>query len=28
VPYCIDLLGGPRLDGNADVVQVFRPPGK
>jgi molybdopterin adenylyltransferase len=28
VPYCIDLLGGPRLDGNADVVQVFRPPSK
>ena len=25
IPYCIDLLGGPRLEGNAAVVQVFRP---
>ncbi|MBM4060755.1 MAG: molybdopterin adenylyltransferase [Planctomycetes bacterium] len=25
IPYCIDLLGGPRLDGNPAVVQVFRP---
>ncbi|MGE3855197.1 MAG: molybdopterin adenylyltransferase [Planctomycetota bacterium] len=25
IPYCIDLIGGPRLDGNPDVVKVFRP---
>ena len=25
IPYCIDLLGGPYLDGNPAVVQVFRP---
>lgn len=25
VPYCIDLIGGPRLEGNPAVVQVFRP---
>lgn len=25
IPYCIDLIGGPRLEGNAAVVQVFRP---
>ena len=25
VPYCIDLIGGPRLEGNPDRVQVFRP---
>jgi molybdopterin adenylyltransferase len=25
VPYCIDLIGGPRLEGNEDVVKVFRP---
>jgi molybdopterin adenylyltransferase len=25
IPYCIDLIGGPRLDGNAAKVQVFRP---
>jgi molybdopterin adenylyltransferase len=28
IPYCIDLIGGPRLEGNADVVQVFRPQAK
>lgn len=28
IPYCIDLIGGPRLEGNAAVVQVFRPEGK
>lgn len=28
IPYCIDLIGGPRLEGNPDVVQVFRPKGK
>ena len=25
VPYCIDLAGGPYLEGNPDVVTVFRP---
>jgi molybdopterin adenylyltransferase len=25
IPYCIDLLGGPYLEGNPSVVQVFRP---
>ncbi|MBM3976735.1 MAG: molybdopterin adenylyltransferase [Planctomycetes bacterium] len=25
IPYCIDLIGGPRLDGNPAAVQVFRP---
>ncbi|MGE0434017.1 MAG: molybdopterin adenylyltransferase, partial [Planctomycetota bacterium] len=25
IPYCIDLIGGQRLDGNPDVVKVFRP---
>lgn len=25
VPYCIDLIGGPRLEGNPAVVRVFRP---
>ncbi|MFK7742046.1 MAG: molybdopterin adenylyltransferase [Planctomycetota bacterium] len=28
IPYCIDLIGGPRLEGNPDVVDVFRPKGK
>jgi molybdopterin adenylyltransferase len=28
IPYCIDLIGGPRLEGNPAVVQVFRPPMK
>jgi molybdopterin adenylyltransferase len=28
IPYCIDLLGGPRLEGNDAVVQVFRPKAK
>jgi molybdopterin adenylyltransferase len=28
VPYCIDLLGGPFLEGNPAVVQVFRPKAK
>lgn len=27
IPYCIDLLGGPRLEGDPKVVQVFRPKG-
>ena len=25
IPYCIDLIGGPFLEGNPAVVQVFRP---
>jgi molybdopterin adenylyltransferase len=25
VPYCIDLIGGPRLETNPAVVQTFRP---
>jgi molybdopterin adenylyltransferase len=25
VPYCIDLIGGPYLEGNPEVVRVFRP---
>ncbi len=25
IPYCIDLIGGPYLEGNPQVVQVFRP---
>jgi molybdopterin adenylyltransferase len=25
IPYCIDLIGGPYLEGNAQVVRVFRP---
>ena len=28
IPYCIDLIGGPRLEGNPAVVQVFRPKSK
>ena len=25
IPYCIDLIDGPFLEANPDVVQVFRP---
>jgi molybdopterin adenylyltransferase len=25
IPYCIDLIGGPYLTGNPEVVEVFRP---
>lgn len=25
IPYCIDLIGGPRLEANEAVMQVFRP---
>ncbi len=25
IPYCIDLLGGPRLEGNPEHITVFRP---
>jgi molybdopterin adenylyltransferase len=28
IPYCIDLLGGPYLEGNPAVVRVFRPKAK
>ena len=27
VPYCIDLIGGPRLDTNEDIIRAFRPSG-
>lgn len=27
IPYCIDLIGGPRLETNPDVVVAFRPKG-
>ena len=26
IPYCIDLIGGPRLETHADRMPVFRPP--
>jgi molybdopterin adenylyltransferase len=26
VPYCVDLIGGPYITTDADVVDVFRPP--
>ena len=25
IPYCIDLIGGPFLQANAEVIKVFRP---
>jgi len=25
VPYCVDLIGGPRLECNPDRIRVFRP---
>ena len=25
VPYCVDLIGGPYVETNADVVKAFRP---
>lgn len=25
VPYCIDLIGGPYLDNNPEVISIFRP---
>ena len=25
VPYCIDLIGGPYVQTNADIVKAFRP---
>ena len=27
IPYCLDLIGGDRLDTNPDVCQAFRPNG-
>jgi molybdopterin adenylyltransferase len=27
VPYCVDLIGGPRLETNEAVMKVFRPKG-
>ena len=28
IPYCIDLLEGPYLEANDDVIKVFRPKAK
>jgi molybdopterin adenylyltransferase len=28
VPYCIDLIGGPFVETNPDVVAAFRPKSK
>ena len=25
VPYCIDLIGGPYLEGNEEAIKIFRP---
>jgi molybdopterin adenylyltransferase len=25
IPYCIDLIGGPYLESNPDIIRVFRP---
>jgi molybdopterin adenylyltransferase len=25
IPYCIDLIGGPRLDTNSAICRAFRP---
>jgi molybdopterin adenylyltransferase len=27
IPYCIDLIGGPRLESNSETMKVFRPKG-
>jgi molybdopterin adenylyltransferase len=27
IPYCIDLMGGPRLETSEDVMKAFRPKG-
>ena len=27
IPYCIDLIGGPRLESHESAIQVFRPKG-
>jgi molybdopterin adenylyltransferase len=26
IPYCLDLIGGPRLETNEAVMKAFRPP--
>ncbi len=26
IPYCIDLLGGPRIETHGQVMRIFRPP--
>lgn len=28
IPYCIDLIGGPRLETNPDLIKAFRPRAK
>lgn len=28
IPYCIDLMNGPRLETNPEVMRVFRPKGQ
>ncbi len=28
IPFCIDLVGGPHLEGNLEVISVFRPKSK
>jgi molybdopterin adenylyltransferase len=25
IPYCVDLIGGPFITGNEEVIKVFRP---
>lgn len=25
IPYCVDLLGGPYIEGNETVIKIFRP---
>jgi len=25
IPYCIDLIGGPYLESNSEIIKVFRP---
>jgi molybdopterin adenylyltransferase len=25
IPYCVDLIGGPFIEGNSDAVKIFRP---
>ena len=27
IPYCIDLIGGPRLETRPEIIRAFRPPG-
>ena len=27
IPYCVDLIGGPRLETNTEVIKAFRPMG-